>query len=128
MPPASSPIESLSAVTLVTTDMARSCRFYDAAGFTRNYGGPDAPFSSYHVGASYLNLQLVDGWRPPEAVWGRVIVWVDDVDALHDRIRSAGYVPSTCPADASWGERYFHVSDPDGHELSFARPLEQIRR
>ena len=21
------------------------------------------------------------------------------------------------------GERYFHLSDPDGHELSFARPL-----
>ncbi|MGH8701888.1 MAG: VOC family protein, partial [Burkholderiales bacterium] len=27
------------------------------------------------------------------------------------------------PADAPWGERYFHISDPDGHELSFARPL-----
>jgi uncharacterized glyoxalase superfamily protein PhnB len=29
----------------------------------------------------------------------------------------------TEPADAPWGERYFHVRDPDGHELSFARPL-----
>ncbi|MHC4164482.1 MAG: VOC family protein, partial [Planctomycetota bacterium] len=27
------------------------------------------------------------------------------------------------PADAEWGERYFHITDPDGHELSFARPL-----
>ena len=27
------------------------------------------------------------------------------------------------PADAPWGERYFHVLDPDGHELSFARLL-----
>jgi len=27
------------------------------------------------------------------------------------------------PRDASWGERYFHMPDPDGHELSFARPL-----
>jgi uncharacterized glyoxalase superfamily protein PhnB len=27
------------------------------------------------------------------------------------------------PSDAPWGERYFHVTDPDGHELSFARPL-----
>jgi len=27
------------------------------------------------------------------------------------------------PRDASWGERYFHMPDPDGHELSFARPI-----
>lgn len=27
------------------------------------------------------------------------------------------------PQDASWGERYFHMSDPDGHELSFALPI-----
>jgi uncharacterized glyoxalase superfamily protein PhnB len=27
------------------------------------------------------------------------------------------------PQDASWGERYFHLPDPDGHELSFARPI-----
>jgi hypothetical protein len=24
------------------------------------------------------------------------------------------------PQDAPWGERFFHVTDPDGHELSFA--------
>ncbi|HIM82059.1 MAG TPA: VOC family protein, partial [Dehalococcoidia bacterium] len=23
----------------------------------------------------------------------------------------------------SWGERYFHINDPDSHELSFAKPL-----
>jgi uncharacterized glyoxalase superfamily protein PhnB len=27
------------------------------------------------------------------------------------------------PADAPWGERYFHVQDPAGHEVSIARPL-----
>ena len=27
------------------------------------------------------------------------------------------------PRDGSWRERYFHMYDPDGHELSFARPL-----
>jgi uncharacterized glyoxalase superfamily protein PhnB len=25
------------------------------------------------------------------------------------------------PTDAPWGERYFHLRDPDGHELSFAK-------
>jgi uncharacterized glyoxalase superfamily protein PhnB len=33
-----------------------------------------------------------------------------------------GFHPDS-PQDASWGERYFHLADPDGHELSFARPI-----
>ena len=46
-----------------------------------------------------------------------------DVDALYDRALAAGYLPATVPNDAEWGERFFHLTDPDGHELSFARPL-----
>lgn len=26
-------------------------------------------------------------------------------------------------ACAAWGERFFHITDPDGHELSFAELL-----
>ena len=53
----------------------------------------------------------------------RVIFYVADVDALYGRALAAGYQPTTVPRDAEWGERYFHLIDPDGHELSFARPL-----
>lgn len=113
--------ESLSAVTLGVADMAASCAFYDALGFEVLSGGPDAAFTSYAVGASYLNLQLVRSGVV--GGWGRTIVHVDDVDAVHRRALAAGLRPSTTPADAPWGERYFHVSDPDGHELSLARPL-----
>ncbi len=52
-----------------------------------------------------------------------MIFWVDDVDAAYARAVQHGSVPETEPSDAPWGERYFHVRDPDGHELSFARPL-----
>jgi catechol 2,3-dioxygenase-like lactoylglutathione lyase family enzyme len=119
-----SPIESISAVTLATTDMAAATRFYEALGFERLYGGPDAPFTSYRIGAGYLNLQLDPDWAPTTRVWGRVIFWVADVDAVHELARSAGFEPLTAPADAPWGERYFHIHDPSGHELSFARPLD----
>jgi catechol 2,3-dioxygenase-like lactoylglutathione lyase family enzyme len=115
------PVESLSAITLVTDDMDASVAFYDALGFRLRYGGADAPFTSYGIGASYLNLQL--GERPPPGVWGRAIFWVDDVDAMYDRAVAAGHWPVSPPADAPWGERYFHIHDPAGHELSFARPL-----
>lgn len=119
--PADGPIRCLSATTLVTGDMAASVAFYEALGFNRRYGGADAAFTSYHVGDGFLNLQA--GVRRTDEVWGRVIIWVDDVDGMYRRARSAGYVPETEPADATWGERYFHIRDPSGHELSFARPL-----
>ncbi len=121
---AAGPIESLSAVTLATADMAGSVGFYDALGFELAYGGADADFTSFRVGpSSYLNLQLDPQWVAPSRVWGRFIVWVDDVDAAHARAVAAGYQPAMAPSDAPWGERYFHVSDPAGHELSIARPL-----
>jgi catechol 2,3-dioxygenase-like lactoylglutathione lyase family enzyme len=124
--PAPSPIESISAVTLATPDMAAAVAFYEALGFDRRYGGADAPFTSYRVGAGFLNLQLDPTWvgaGDDGPVWGRVILWVDDVDAVHARAVAAGFSPLMAPSDAPWGERYFHLRDPSGHELSFARPL-----
>lgn len=117
-------IESLSAITLVTRDMAASVRFYEALGFQRKYGGPDAAFTSFAFGPSFLNLSAEAG-RPPGtgAVWGRAIVYVSDVDAIYGKALAAGLTPEFAPSDAPWGERYFHIRDPDGHELSFAKPL-----
>jgi catechol 2,3-dioxygenase-like lactoylglutathione lyase family enzyme len=117
------PIESISAVTLATADMATAVAFYEGLGFERLYGGPDTEFTSYRVGTGFLNLQLDADHAPVPHIWGRVIFHVADVDHLYHRAVTAGYEPSTAPADAPWGERYFHLRDPDGHELSFARPL-----
>ncbi len=118
-------VESISAVTLVTADMASSVAFYEDLGFQLRYGGRHDDFTSMAAGSGFLNLQLDPGWRRPEQIWGRVILWVDDVDAVHARAVGAGHRPSSDPADAEWGERYFHILDPAGHELSFARPLER---
>lgn len=119
------PIESLSAVTLATADMAVSAAFYEALGFEVLFGGADEPFTTYRAGAGFLNVQLDPAWVPSTdgRVWGRAIFWVDDVDALHARAVAAGFEPEMAPSDAPWGERYFHLRDPDGHELSFARRL-----
>jgi uncharacterized glyoxalase superfamily protein PhnB len=51
------------------------------------------------------------------------VFWVEDVDAMYQRALAARFVAASAPVDAPWGERYFHIHDPDGHELSFARPL-----
>ncbi len=111
----------LNAITLVVVDMARSLAFYRSLGFGVVYGGPDADFTSLHVGENFINLQLTG--QNPGTGWGRIIIHVDSPDDMHRLATEAGYKPSTEPTDAPWGERYFHIFDPDGHELSFARPL-----
>ena len=115
-------IRSISAVTLATSDMSRSMRFYQALGFRLRYGGEHASFTSFIAGASCLNLVAQTSGQAP-ASWGRVILHVTDVDWLYQHAIAQGLRPDTAPSDASWGERYFHIADPDGHQLSFAKPL-----
>jgi catechol 2,3-dioxygenase-like lactoylglutathione lyase family enzyme len=115
-------IEGISAVTLATHDMARAVRFYRTLGFEVVHGDHTARFTSFRAGHSYLNLIA----QPAEtrwSWWGRVIFYHSDVDALHAAVVAAGYRPDTAPRDAEWGGRFFHLTDPDGHELSFAWPL-----
>ena len=111
----------INAITLVVTDMARSVLFYERLGFERAYGGPDAPFTSLKIGSNFVNLQLAG--HVPGTGWGRVIFHVASPDEVHSTALGHGYEAETEPADAPWGECYFHILDPDGHELSFARRL-----
>jgi catechol 2,3-dioxygenase-like lactoylglutathione lyase family enzyme len=123
---------ALSAVTLVTDDMDRGVAFYRALGFELRGGAATPSFASFAVGSGFLNLitrerlamsGTAKGAGGPRG-WGRVILHVSDVDAFHARAVASGLRPHAPPRDAAWGERYFHLTDPDGHELSFARPLD----
>jgi catechol 2,3-dioxygenase-like lactoylglutathione lyase family enzyme len=114
--------ETISAITLATHDMARAVAFYEVLGFVVKFGGPEALFTSFQIGAGHLNLTRV-GPEIQWTWWGRIIFYVADVDATYAIACANGLVPEFAPRDASWGERYFHIVDPDMHELSFARPL-----
>jgi catechol 2,3-dioxygenase-like lactoylglutathione lyase family enzyme len=113
-------IRHVSAVTLAVQDMARAVTFYEAVGFERLYGGETATFTSYRLGETFLNLILTPTYTGHW--WGRVIFRVTQVDELHAALAARG-IPAETPRDGSWGERYFHIKDPDGHELSFAQLL-----
>jgi len=115
-------IASVNAITLATHDMARAVAFYAALGFELKYGGPGASFTSFRAGSGHLNLTAVSADKA-WSWWGRAIFYVDDVDAQHARAVAGGLQPAFMPTDAPWAERYFHIVDPDGHELSFARPI-----
>ncbi len=115
-------IERISAITLATHDMSRAVRFYQTLGFEVIHGSENASFTSFQVGTGYLNLIAQPVGRQ-WSWWGRVIFYVSDVDALYQHAVASELDPDTTPEDAEWGERYFHLTDPDGHEISFARPL-----
>jgi catechol 2,3-dioxygenase-like lactoylglutathione lyase family enzyme len=114
-------VEKISAITLRVANMQSSVRFYsDVLGLEIIYGGEGSAFTSLQTkeGTPILNLEQGDaGIR-----WGRLIFHVSDVDRVWAHLTKNGFQPES-PQDASWGERYFHMLDPDGHELSFARPI-----
>jgi catechol 2,3-dioxygenase-like lactoylglutathione lyase family enzyme len=115
-------MEKISAVTFRVENMTESVRFYrDVLGMELLYGGEGTGFSSLRTKdtqSAILNLEQ----GKPVTCCGRLIFYVTDVDALWNHLKDRGFDPEI-PRDASWGERYFHMPDPDGHELSFARPL-----
>ena len=113
-------IQHISAVTLAVQDMARSVAFYRALGLDMLYGGAQATFTSFRLGDTFLNLILTPAYAG--SWWGRLIFRVEQVDELHAAFIVQGMRPEP-PRDGSWGERYFHMKDPDGHELSFAQLL-----
>ena len=122
-------VSKISAVTLLVSDMKRSVKFYSKIpNFKVVYGGSDAQFTSFLIddtAKSYLNLKLNETYSTN---FGRIIFYTDDVDELFaymqdDKIISELGKFESKPQDAIWGERFFHMLDPDGYKLSFATPL-----
>src|SRR5713101_3512861 len=113
-------IRHISAVTHAVNDMARSVEFYRKLGFELLQGGEGATFSSLKAGEAFVNL--LASQRYEHKWWGRAIFRVDQVDVHYRALQAQGLMLES-PRDAPWGERFFHVTDPDGHELSFAELL-----
>ena len=117
-------IHHISAVTFAVRAMLEAVTFYTTLGFTLISGGPNARFSTLQAGDAFVNLTLTPGYTP--AWWGRTIFRVEDVDALYHTIVARGLTPTAPPQNGSWGERYFHLTDSNGHELSFAQLLPHV--
>ena len=97
-------------------------QFYrDVLGMEVLYGGDSSGFSSLRAKETHsaiFNLELGEA----ATRWSRLIFYVVDVDGAWKHLTESGFKPER-PQDAPWGERFFHMRDPDGHELSFAQPL-----
>jgi Glyoxalase/Bleomycin resistance protein/Dioxygenase superfamily len=60
--------------------------------------------------------------------FGRIIFHTEDVDKLYSYMKSNHNILNIVsfenePSDAPWGERYFHIREPDGYQLSIATPI-----
>ncbi len=115
-------ITGLSAVTLSSGNLDRAVHFYERLGFDLIHHNRIVQFATFRAGSQYLNIT---GEKSGERVsfWGRAIFYVSDVDGMYEQAVACGIKPEFAPRDAPWGERYFHLTDPDGHEISFAKPI-----
>jgi catechol 2,3-dioxygenase-like lactoylglutathione lyase family enzyme len=146
----------ISAITLKVKDMEKSCSLYARIpGFRLTYGGnPSDHFTTFEIGkgsmlTTYLNLERIEGeeeendgsdFKRSNAEklnvkvnedFGRIIFHVENVDGLYsfmkqDECISKSIVFENEPTNAPWGERFFHIREPNGYELSFAQPLSQV--
>jgi len=142
-------IYKISAVTPIVENMERSCRFYSQVpGFKLVYGSSDDTFTTFeieeeeeHKSKMCLNLELGinNNREPPNLIaendngwkrqhFGRIIFHTEDVDRLYSYFKNNDSISNLIsfenePTNAAWGERYFHIREPDGYQLSFAEPI-----
>jgi catechol 2,3-dioxygenase-like lactoylglutathione lyase family enzyme len=116
-------------VLVGTTDFEGTTAFYgDVLGFPvqEHWDDPDGRGTLFSC-ASAAVIELVEDspHHPAEAPRGvKVAVEVDDVDALHSRVRQAGVEVIDPIGDRPWGHRSFEIRDPSGLPLVFFAALE----
>jgi uncharacterized glyoxalase superfamily protein PhnB len=92
-------------------------RWPDQHGVVRN--------AEMMVGDTEIWLDGSPGWWETRGgtpdTW--VGVWVDDVDAMYERVRAAGVEPNTVPENRTYGVRTFNVTDPGGYTWGFMRRI-----
>jgi catechol 2,3-dioxygenase-like lactoylglutathione lyase family enzyme len=139
----------ISAITLRVKDMEKSCTLYSKIpGFSLTYGGKASDrFTTFEIGkgsktTTYLNLELIEvdedssdfynianlGKTRDREDCGRIIFHTENVDTLYSYMKQDEYISKSVvfenkPTNAPWGERFFHIREANGYQLSFAQPL-----
>ena len=129
--------------------MEKSSSLYSKIpGFRLTYGGkPSDRFTTFEIGegsnaTTYLNLELIEvnegssdfskipnlGKTRANEDFGRIIFHTENVDRLYSYMKQDEYISKHIvienkPTNAPGGERFFHIREPDGYQLSFAQPL-----
>jgi catechol 2,3-dioxygenase-like lactoylglutathione lyase family enzyme len=78
-------------------------------GVTFGLGPQDRLPANHHFGAEGLARQ--------KGVGVEIVIEVDDIAALHDRVAASGYPIASGLKRRPWGATDFRVVDPDGYYL-----------
>ncbi|SRR6266545_8376735 len=122
-------------VQIFAKDVHRSIVFYRLLGLTvPEPGEPDPHVAVELPGGNQLSFDAEEtiagmhpDWAPPDSA-GRVALafGLDSpatVDAMFERLTTAGYPGPLPPYDAPWGQRYATVLDADGNIVDLFAPL-----
>jgi uncharacterized glyoxalase superfamily protein PhnB len=121
-------------IGIVVQDMTAALRFYRTLGLDI----PAAADTESHVEITANGYRIA--WDTAELMRSIVSDWVQptghrisiayrcdspkEVDALYQRVTSAGYKGRKEPWNALWGQRYAMVLDPDGNNVDLFAPLQ----
>jgi uncharacterized glyoxalase superfamily protein PhnB len=116
----------LDAVSVASTDLEKTARFYSLLGFIFPTVGPQATHLESISSASEVRLVIDDSAMvksimgknpapPAHSSFAMKCTSPGQVDVAVVAIRKAGFVVVTEPWDAFWGQRYAIVADPDGY-------------
>jgi uncharacterized glyoxalase superfamily protein PhnB len=123
----------LNAIGVVTSDMARSIRFYRLVGLDVPETPAEGHVEAAHSNGIRLMLDSEEVIRSFNANWTRqtgnqVSVALEcsspaDVDEIYARVVAGGFHGEKEPWDAFWGQRYAQLADPDGVPVDLYAPL-----
>ena len=112
---------------LNVSSIEQSFAWFAKLGWHRGFAWDPEPgaapvFGSVQCEDCEIFLCLDDqGGRGEHGAW--MSVWVDDVDAVHERCLREGLEVTHGPVDEVWHVRECHVRHPDGHVLRISRAL-----
>lgn len=120
--------------TVRCTNTRASLHFYTALlDFERVEGDGNQGDPSFHVLARNGDALFLSSHAGDGAYGQALVVLVDDLGAVFERLRARGLVTSGDPENPSevhegpitqsWGTREFYVDDPDGNTIRFTQRL-----
>jgi PhnB protein len=69
-----------------------------------------------------VGLPSIHGDSPRRGVSSMLYIYIDDVDRHYERATAAGATVVSELTDQPWGDRLYQVTDPEGHQWTFAQP------
>ncbi len=120
---------------LLVADLERAVTFYrDRLGFECEvFGRPPNFMTARRDEATLLfalcpdPARIVPNWRIVGQTWNAYIR-VDDADAIYAEVQERGAEIDYTIYDAPHGFREFGVQDPDGHDIAFGQPLDDLAK